>query len=148
MTEHELSKRLRIKAGMIEMGERIAWGSDSALMREAANLIDQMAAKPVPCRHIVIDSHVESLIEAAIQGHASTRDAMRWLVQQIAKPVPDDVRKDAERLDFLQGVARCDPKMDGNHVWWPLSWNTCQQIKGPNLREAIDAAIAAQGGQS
>lgn len=32
MTEHELSKRLRIKAAMIEMGERIAWGSDSALI--------------------------------------------------------------------------------------------------------------------
>ena len=29
------------------------------------------------------DSHMESLIEAAIQGHASTRDAMRWLVRQI-----------------------------------------------------------------
>ncbi len=48
MTEHELSKRLRITAFMIEMGEMIAWGSDSALMREAANLIDKMAAKPVP----------------------------------------------------------------------------------------------------
>ena len=29
------------------------------------------------------DSHMESLIEAAIQGHASTRDAMRWLVRQL-----------------------------------------------------------------
>lgn len=103
MTEHELSKRLRIKAAMIEMGERIAWGSDSALMREAADLIDQLAAKPVP--------------------------------------------DDAELIDFLQSVARCDPKMDGNHVWWPLHWNTCQAIKGPTLREAIRAAIAAQGGK-
>ena len=60
-----------------------------------------------------------------------------------AKPVPDD----AELIDFLQSVARCDPKMDGNHVWWPLNWNTCQTIKGPTLREAIRAAIAAQGGK-
>ena len=29
------------------------------------------------------DSHMESLIEAAIQGHASARDAMRWLVRQL-----------------------------------------------------------------
>lgn len=29
------------------------------------------------------DSHMESLIEAAIQGHASTREAMRWLVRQL-----------------------------------------------------------------
>lgn len=28
-------------------------------------------------------SHMESLIEAAIQGHASTREAMRWLVRQL-----------------------------------------------------------------
>jgi len=33
---NDLVKRLEIKAGMIEMGERIAWGSDTALMREAA----------------------------------------------------------------------------------------------------------------
>lgn len=29
------------------------------------------------------DSNMESLIEAAIQGHASTREAMRWLVRQL-----------------------------------------------------------------
>ena len=29
------------------------------------------------------DSHMESLIDAAIQGHADTRDAMRWLVRQL-----------------------------------------------------------------
>lgn len=29
------------------------------------------------------DSHMESLIAAAIQGHADTRDAMRWLVRQL-----------------------------------------------------------------
>lgn len=41
----DLVKRLRIKAGMIEMGERIAWGSDSALMREAADALE-LAAQP------------------------------------------------------------------------------------------------------
>lgn len=39
----DLVKRLRIKAGMIEMGERIAWGSDSALMREAADELEMTA---------------------------------------------------------------------------------------------------------
>lgn len=29
------------------------------------------------------DSHMESLIDAAIHGHASTREAMRWLVRQL-----------------------------------------------------------------
>lgn len=41
----DLAKRLRIKAGMIEMGERIAWGSDSALMREAADALDHAAVE-------------------------------------------------------------------------------------------------------
>ncbi len=35
-----LQERLRIKSDMIHMGESIAWGSDSALMDEAANRID------------------------------------------------------------------------------------------------------------
>lgn len=36
-----LPKRLRIKAGMISMGERIAWGSDSDLMYEAADRLEK-----------------------------------------------------------------------------------------------------------
>lgn len=39
----DLVRRLRIKAGMIEMGEMIAWGSDSALMREAADALEMAA---------------------------------------------------------------------------------------------------------
>lgn len=36
----DIVKRLDIKAGVMEMGERIAWGSDTALMREAARAIE------------------------------------------------------------------------------------------------------------
>lgn len=36
----DLVKRLDIKAGVMEMGEQIAWGSDTALMREAARRIE------------------------------------------------------------------------------------------------------------
>lgn len=35
-------ERLRIKADMIQMGEKIAWGSDSAIMREAAARIETL----------------------------------------------------------------------------------------------------------
>lgn len=38
----ELVKRLDIKAGVMEMGEKIAWCSDAALMREAARKIESM----------------------------------------------------------------------------------------------------------
>lgn len=46
---------------------------------------------------------------------------------------------DAQRLDFIEKSARCDPKMDGQHVWWPTSLN--KALKGPTLRDAIDAAM-------
>lgn len=37
----EIVTRLRIVAGMISMGERIAWGSDSSAMYEAADIIEK-----------------------------------------------------------------------------------------------------------
>lgn len=48
----DIISRLRIKAGMIQMGERIAWGSDSDLMYEAADMIEQLMARQqaVPSR--------------------------------------------------------------------------------------------------
>ena len=59
----------------------------------------------------------------------------------------DAAMKDAKRLDYLQKHARCDPKMDGNHVWWPTTFNQAQNLRGGTLREAIDAAIAkVEGG--
>ncbi|RDH86382.1 MAG: hypothetical protein DIZ78_09440 [endosymbiont of Escarpia spicata] len=38
----DLVKRLRVKAGVMEMGEKIPWGSDTALMREAAHALENM----------------------------------------------------------------------------------------------------------
>lgn len=48
------------------------------------------------------DSHMESLIAAAIQGHADTRDAMRWLVRQLVPATqPADVTDSMIREAFL-----------------------------------------------
>lgn len=52
----DLVKRLTIKAGCIDMGEKIAWGSDTALMREAAERIEELEAK--------LAKAVEALFEA------------------------------------------------------------------------------------
>jgi selenocysteine lyase/cysteine desulfurase len=41
----DLVKRLTIKAGVMEMGEKIAWGSDTSLMREAADRIKELERK-------------------------------------------------------------------------------------------------------
>ena len=51
------------------------------------------------------------------------------------------LRKDAERLNFIQSNCRCDPTMDGQHKWWPTNFNKC--LTGPSIRAAIDAM--AQG---
>ena len=51
----------------------------------------------------------------------------------------EDARKDAERLDFIEKNARVDPKMDGNHVYWPTTFN--RALRGSSLRAAIDAAL-------
>lgn len=45
MVQTDIINRLRIKAGMIQMGELIAWGSDSDLMYEAADMIEQLMAR-------------------------------------------------------------------------------------------------------
>ena len=41
----DLPKKLIITARVINMGGRIAWGSDTALMEEAAKLIDEQQAE-------------------------------------------------------------------------------------------------------
>lgn len=41
MTNEQLAEALRTKADMINMGERIAFGSETALMRQAADVIQQ-----------------------------------------------------------------------------------------------------------
>lgn len=56
----------------------------------------------------------------------------------------DALAADAARLDYLEKNARCDPKMDGNHVWWPTSFNQAQNLKGQTLRLAIDAAMKGE----
>lgn len=49
-----------------------------------------------------------------------------------------ELERDRVRLDYIEEFARCDPKMDGQHVWWPTSFN--HRLIGPTLRAAIDAA--------
>lgn len=62
----------------------------TAIIKDARALLAKLQPAQEPAQSIppglrVGDSHMESLIEAAIQGHAGTRDAMRWLVRQIAR---------------------------------------------------------------
>jgi len=40
-----LPEKLRIKASMIQLGERIAWGSEAELMEQAADEIERLASE-------------------------------------------------------------------------------------------------------
>ena len=62
----DLPKKLRIKAGVINMGGRIAWGSETALMEEAADLIEQQQAEID-----ALKAHVERLLIACQSAHGS-----------------------------------------------------------------------------
>ena len=68
----DLVKRLTIKAGCIEMCEKIEWGSDTAIMREAADRIEEMEAKLEKARAI-LDSVNECMFSAAIAEYEMTK---------------------------------------------------------------------------
>ena len=63
---HTLVQRLNTKADMLTMGERIAYGSDSALMREAAAEIQRLRDWDNKWREYSID--LQRIIEALCSG--------------------------------------------------------------------------------
>ena len=63
----DLPKRLRIKASMIALGERIPWGSDTALMEEAADMIEALSAS--------VENHQLHML-----GMARDRDQLRAML--------------------------------------------------------------------
>lgn len=73
--------------------------------------------------------HLQATADAVERQHAQ--------IEALEKQL-EAVRKDAERLDAIEKNCRTDPKVDGNHVYWPTTWK--HSLKGPNLRAAIDAA--------
>lgn len=78
--------------------------------------------------------------------------ANRWETHRAlrgdASEAKGEARTDTQRLDFIAQHARSDPKMDGQHVWWPTSFEN--SLRGPTLRAAIDNAMGdapeAKGG--
>jgi hypothetical protein len=63
----DIVKRLRVKADIIQPGERVAWGSGSQLMREAAALIErQREALRVAREALVVGGVSDKFIEEAL----------------------------------------------------------------------------------
>ena len=100
----DLVNRLTIKAGVIEMGEKIAWGSDTALMREAAYRIEELQASRDMWAQVSI-----SWAERAEQAEANLNIAMislRAIADMDEGNVTAYIQKvDAIALDALDQIA-------------------------------------------
>lgn len=103
----ELTKKLRIKAGMINLGERIEWGSETALMETAADRIDHLEAELAKLR-AVLDGFVlvpveptPEMVSAAEEAHMPFGDmdiALRMAIWS-APSAPATVQGDATKID-------------------------------------------------
>lgn len=70
-----------------------------------------------------------------------TLEAAEWAID-VFKAEEEQMRADAARLDYIEKHARYDPKMDGQHAWWPTTFE--HVLRGPTLRAAIDAAMGGE----
>jgi hypothetical protein len=100
----DLVNRLTIKAGVMEMGEKIAWGSDTALMREAADRIEELQASRDMWAQVSI-----SWAERAERAEANLNIAMislRAIADMDEGNVTAYIQKvDAIALDALDQIA-------------------------------------------
>ena len=121
----ELINNLTIKAGVMEMGEKIAWGSDTALMRQAAATLQSQAERIAELEResethakayglaIVERDNLHHELKVAQEGwrcecstddacrFARERDALRAQLAEIAATEPVCLIPDYE-LDYMQ----------------------------------------------
>ena len=105
-----LQERLRIKAGVMSMGEKITFGSDTELMYEAADKIDQLEeAKGLAVNVASSISKTRFELEANVQY---LNDELTEAYNQLAEK-HDDIREERDKLKLavnrihkhLEGIA-------------------------------------------
>ena len=83
-----LPDKLRIQAGVMEMGETIAWGSDTALMYQAADEIQKLDAENAALREL-LDQYQGCDYIAKLEQHISDLIAeKKALRKQLPQWVP------------------------------------------------------------
>lgn len=72
LTTAEIVERLRVKSNMINMGEKIAWGSETALMDEAAARLEAAEAELAETRkaNAILDPAAESFHRRMVAAEA------------------------------------------------------------------------------
>jgi hypothetical protein len=106
MTAPDITTRLHTMSGMLQMGERIAYGSDAALMREAADEIaslrvqlDQAKQDHMSACRLVADMH------AAATGRPG-EGPVRGVVEDVA-----DLRHQLQDMERERDVSRGNAQM-------------------------------------
>lgn len=82
----DLPKRLRITAGMIQLGERIAWGSDAEIMEEAADEIDDLLIKLSIVRSELDALRAKAAMEREMEARAA--NPFHGMYQDAAGTIP------------------------------------------------------------
>ena len=104
------------------------WASPNEV--EAAALIEQQ------------QSWIESLEQNARDADRMYKELETELAEQQKRI--DELEADRERMDYVCSMTRCDPKMDGNHIYWGIGG---KPLKGGNLRSAIDNELTRMYGK-
>lgn len=74
--------------------------------------------------------------------HAQLTDSQNEL-RLVSVDEIDELMAEKERMAYICSVTRCDPKMDGNHVYFGLGG---RPLKGDTLRHAIDNELVRMYG--
>ncbi len=135
----ELINNLTIKAGVMEMGEKIAWGSDTALMRQAAATLQSQAER-------IAELERESETHSKAYGLAIVeRDNLRTEVEAVRKAnldcvdhynaALDEINELGQQLKVAQEGWRCECSTD----------DACRFARERDaLRAQLDAIAAAE----
>ena len=123
----DLVRDLRVIAGMISMGERISWGSDSALMEQAADEIEALRAQMLPDGYIAVPAEAwDELVQESAE-----RDALRAQVARLK----------AECIDVLYDFAA---ERDARGVILPMCDQNTPVVKAMEVASATPAQCLAE----
>lgn len=86
------------------------------------------------------DSQMESLIEAAIQGHADTREAMRWLVRQLVPATQPAEVTDADIVAVMRDGNNCNYNDEAEHIQFARAILALRTAAVPMSDEYVQAA--------
>jgi chromosome segregation ATPase len=151
----DLVKRLTIKAGVMEMGEKIAWGSDTSLMREAADRIEAMTEQLEAARADAKEAEgyaeglerdlktccmAQTVMDNTVAELERERDALKATYDDIYADAMSDAESDARDFesDLWKGIRKLITELG-------FDWSGDVQYDGVPADEAVSFLREAIG---